>query len=107
MIPDELLNGRFLAAFIERAGASRLERTSRDLRFDGWRASLDRLKLARTSRQARNTAHESAGVRMLWVGEELFNRGLFHDGAGIHNRDPIAKLRYEIKIVGDEEDGQV
>ena len=45
------------------------------------------------------------GVGMAGVGKEFFNRGTFHDAAGIHDQHAVAMLGNDAQVVRDEQRG--
>ncbi len=51
----------------------------------------------------RNAADQPARVRVARLGENFGDRPFLDDLAGVHDRNPIADLRDQAKVVGDEQ----
>src|SRR6266702_3153361 len=56
---------------------------------------------------ARRGLEQRPGVGMLRVGEDIRRRPLLHDDAPLHHRKPIADLRGNPQIMGDEQYGKI
>jgi len=53
----------------------------------------------------RQAAEQTPGVRVLRVAHHIGGEALFHHRAGVHHIHPVAELRHQRHVVGDQQDG--
>src|SRR5450759_1954190 len=70
----------------------------------GWSAAYW-LKFAGTSAIGRKRLQQGSCIRVRRISKKLQRLGELDDVSGIHHCHPVARLRYNAKIVGDEENG--
>ena len=63
---------------------------------------LGGIKLGRLV-DAQDASQQALGVRMTGPVEQILDRGLFHDLAGVHHGDALADLADDAQVVGDQQ----
>lgn len=72
-----------------------------------WHVALDGVEPLVVDARSRDGVQQALRVRMFGVCEQLFDRCLLDELAGVHHVDAVADLRDDAHVVGDKEDRQV
>jgi len=74
-----------------------------------WDFAFDQLFFLGSERRVcnRDAGDQGFQVGMAAGPDQLRGGQDFHDASEVHNRDPIAKLGYQVQVVGDEQDRQI
>jgi hypothetical protein len=57
--------------------------------------------------QLRNRVQQSTGIRMDRFFIEIQDWSLFYDATGVHNNDPVTRVRHDSQIVRDEDNAHM
>ena len=93
--------GFVVGADVHRVRAPRVEAAARRRVDQVRRRAGDEVEARRAQRDRR--AQQLAGVGVLRVAEDVATVALLDDPAGVHHRDPVARLGDDAEVVGDQQ----
>nr|GEY81223.1 oligopeptide abc transporter, putative [Tanacetum cinerariifolium] len=100
----EGVHRRTLHAFGHGEGAAITERTAVRQRRQIGHLTGDGHQILPWLDLLRQTTEQPSGVRVLRVGHDLRRDALLHHRAGVHHVDPVAELRHQCHVMGDQQD---